>query len=111
MNRACKNCRFCIYAHSMRGKEEPYCERHSKWIGDTLLCSEWEAVIVPKPKTNADKIRSMTDEKLAEFIYKSGYGSCPQIPVCPQFASGKMPYTEDKCKACWLDWLKQEVSE
>lgn len=66
----------------------------------------------PKPRepmTNADRIRAMTDEELAEFIYKNGYGSCPQIPVCPQFASGKMPYTEDKCKACWLDWLKEEA--
>ena len=68
MDRSCENCHFCIYAHSMRGKEEPYCKRHSKWIGDTLLCSEWEMVSVPMPQTNADRIRGYTDEELAEFL-------------------------------------------
>lgn len=88
MDRTCKNCRFCIYAHSMRGKEEPYCERHSKWIGDTLLCSEWEMVSVSKPQTNADRIRAMTDEELADFLDKTD-------PV----------YWN---RQTWLDWLRQE---
>lgn len=103
MDRACKNCRFCIYAHS-RGKDTPYCERHSKWIGDTLLCSEWEAVIVPKPLTNADRIRSMTDEELAAWLSHHSM-------ACVQ---GKRPCPEDcvgGCEQCWLDWLKQEAGE
>lgn len=43
----------------------------------------------PKPTTNADRIRAMTDEELAEWI---------------------ISITEDDTEG-WLDWLKQEVSE
>lgn len=104
MARACENCRFCIYAHSMRGKDEPYCERHSKWIGDTLLCSEWEMVSVPKPQTNADRIRAMSDDELAEWLasetWKSFANGAGNV-FCSEEAK-----TE---KAEWLDWLKQEV--
>jgi len=42
----------------------------------------------PKPKTNADKIRAMTDEELADWLIMNGNGSDYQT---------------------WLDWLKQEV--
>lgn len=100
MDRSCENCRFCIYARSMRGKEELYCERHSKWIRYTILCSEWEMVSVPKPKTNADRIRSMTDEELAEFM----------IGV---LCYTKLPYIEVRKKVLrdneLLDWLKEEA--
>lgn len=58
-------------------------------------------VIVGKPKkqTNADRIRSMSDEELAVFI--------DHVSGCP-------PRHEDciesgDCEACWLDWLKQEA--
>ena len=49
----------------------------------------------PKRKrTNADRIRAMTDEELAEFLYvktcEDGYPQFDNIPG-------------------WLDWLKQEV--
>ena len=97
MNRACENCRFCIYAHSMRGKEEPYCERRSKFIGDTLLCSEWEAVIVSKPQTNADRIRAMTDEELKDWYCKGHPNTCANCPF-------------DGLECTMLDWLRQEVT-
>lgn len=42
-------------------------------------------------KTNADKIRSMSDEELAEFLYSIAYGR--ETPWCEQFA-------EKFCKAC-----------
>ena len=47
--------------------------------------------------TNADKIRAMTDEDLAEWIVKKtdGYG---------------FDGYDEHVKA-WLDWLKQEVKE
>ena len=54
--------------------------------------------------TNADKLRAMTDEEMANKFF----GSCPQIfggygmtkEGCPDFES---------CEECWLDWLKQEA--
>ena len=47
----------------------------------------------PKQKTNADKIRAMTDEELAETF---------------DLLTRTKPDTKDD-KQCWLDWLKQEA--
>ena len=58
-----------------------------------------------KPKTNADRIRSMTDEELAEFLHLTNDCCCDYVMKrrCPDF---------DKCGVeCWLDWLKEEVKE
>jgi hypothetical protein len=46
----------------------------------------------PKPVTNADRIRSMTDEELADYLryYSDSYAR----------------YDMD-----WLDWLKQEAKD
>ena len=51
-------------------------------------------------KTNADRIRAMTDEELAE---KLSSFRCPQKWCFPD--DGK------NCKSCWLDWLKQEAAD
>ena len=53
-----------------------------------------------EPFTKADRIRSMTDEELAEFI-ASG------IPkdVCKDRCGGDEGF---QCSECILDWLRQE---
>ena len=51
--------------------------------------------------TNADKIRSMTDEELAELLVSTDGGfppNCEDVPV-------------RKLEAYWLDWLKQEAED
>lgn len=53
-----------------------------------IECKNFE-MYKPKPQTNADRIRSMTDEELAEWI---------------------ISITEDLTTR-WLDWLKQEAVE
>ena len=50
----------------------------------------------PKPITNADRIRHMTDEELAEFLETL----CPSYKWAPALNG-----------MTWLDWLKQEASE
>lgn len=49
----------------------------------------------PKPQTNADQIRAMSDEELARWIaddlIEPGY------------------YDGDMCYRLWLDWLKSPV--
>ncbi len=52
-----------------------------------------------KPITNADRIRSMTDEELAEYM---AYKMCPYKFIRCENGS---------CKNCLLDWLKQEVEQ
>lgn len=55
--------------------------------------------IMTSPKTNADRIRSMTDEELAEVLF----GSCIEhMGVEECFHPAKA------CKSCVLDWLKAE---
>lgn len=46
-----------------------------------------------KPQTNADKIRSMTDEELAKILGNKCI--CPPTSECVN------------CFDCWLEWLQQ----
>lgn len=49
--------------------------------------------------TNADRIRSMTDEELAAFMVAGCYNITEE--ACRRHAG---------CVDCWLDFLKQEVT-
>jgi hypothetical protein len=84
----CKNCKSrCVWAGKDREPEHKKC-----FVGYT-------------PITNADRIRAMTDEELAEFMVRTGTEySCP-----PPHYFGKNEYCQKHlpdCKKCWLDWLK-----
>lgn len=54
------------------------------------------------PQTNADRIRSMTDEELAEVLF----GSCIE-----HMGVEECSHHEKACKSCVLDWLKAESEE
>ena len=56
--------------------------------------------------TNADRIRSMTDEELAKWFYvrTSDCVDCPADDLCNVFAHAS-------CEELLLRWLKQEVDE
>lgn len=58
--------------------------------------------VVEKPHTNADRIRSMTDEELAEVLF----GSCIE-----HMGVEECSHPEEACKSCVLDWLKAESEE
>ena len=51
------------------------------------------------PMTNADRIRDMTDEELAEFL-------ADDERACPSRHNNCRKYI-DKCDGCWLEWLQQ----
>lgn len=59
---------------------------------------------IEKPQTNADRIRAMTDEELAEWFHKIQYDVsdyyCGGHSCEPQLPTGK---------DSWLDWLKEEA--
>lgn len=65
------------------------------WTYKGKTLKEW-ADSISEPKTNADRIRSMTDEEMADFLCKVAYNA---TPVGYYHIEG------------WLDWLKQEVEE
>lgn len=68
-----------------------------------MTVEEWKRKNPPiqrKPLTNADRIRSMTDEELAEFITSRHY--TPHCPV-PQCETDEIT----DCEQCWLAWLRK----
>lgn len=55
-----------------------------------------------KPITNADRIRAMSDEELAEFIYRCEMGDIDYAKTFCDLCNGQY-----KCGQCRLDWLQQ----
>ena len=58
----------------------------------------------PKPITNADAVRAMSDEELAVLLEGC---ICPKYP-CPDI-DRDTPTDKKRCTKCWLDWLMQEA--
>ena len=57
-----------------------------------------------EPLTNADRIRNMTDEEMAEKISRMAH--CVFCPIrCGILC------TDEECKAKWLSWLRSPVEE
>lgn len=55
------------------------------------------------PMTNADRIRAMSDEELAEFFHDMIQDcGCNNVP-CQQFCK------VSHCELAWLNWLKKEA--
>lgn len=79
-----------------------FCEGQTD-VKDVVIVSLHEvtafySLLHKKPQTNADCIRSMTDEELAEFITKR------------QGLTHHHQHYEGT-KLLWLDWLKEEVDD
>ena len=60
----------------------------------------------PKPDTNADRIRNMSDEKLASL-----FGSTCDCDNGCCFIHNKGVSCMNGCEAAWLEWLKKEVED
>ena len=84
----------------------PKCEMCGEWpdcpwkTDPEIMCGEFH----PKPITNADRIRSMTDEELANWLEQ--FASCE---LCPAIRE-RCGYG-DGCVKAWLDWLREEAKE
>lgn len=83
------------------------CKKKDKreYADDCFACDkgdQWEAKrhrSPNKPKTNADRIRAMTDEELCELLIKICHHPC----IAKNGDCGQI-----ECKDCWIEWLKQE---
>ena len=82
-------CETCDYAN--RPPYKSPCSECDKTMGSPFCCYEHEE----KP-TNADRIRAMSDEELAEII------------ACPKGLFDRMDCFDDNrdCKHCALEWLQ-----
>ena len=96
----CKDCEdYRPYNNSAYG----YCRLTLRNVSEDVLCFN------PSKQTNADRIRSMTDEELAEFLDKVSCG-CEE---CPKERECMYPLTqfdvELPCSKVLLKWLKEEI--
>lgn len=80
------------------------------------LCDRLEKAENGNQQTNADRIRSMSDEELAEKLYcftdidcKIAY--CKNLSECEKLLDAEDGIPEAKCKRCLLEWLKQPAEE
>lgn len=92
-----KDCSGCKHLN-----ERGYCE-----FTACIIPCVVKGYIPETRKTNADRIRSMTDEELAVLLEGC---ICPSDPCKKVVNRGKQP---DKkiCQSCWLDWLKKEAED
>jgi len=78
-----KNCSGCKHLN-----ERGYCE----FTACIIPCTVSGTIPEVKPRTNADRIRAMTDEELAKWIQNR-----------------LDDYDGESTWERWLDWLKQEA--
>lgn len=86
-------------------------EGQKKWMGGawTSHITHWRPMLASpeKPRTNADSIRAMDDEELAEFLDRVNdfpcEACCGNLSRCRR---NNAP--EPVCKRHYLEWLKEE---
>lgn len=64
---------------------------------------EWQQMNLFEFTTNADRIRAMTDEELAQLI-QCPYEYTGQELRCKSLTVSKV--TEEHCKRCCMEWLR-----
>lgn len=96
MEKDCNNCKFALYE------------------ADEIPCRDcdiddreyWQ----PRPQTNADRIRAMSDEDLAELIVKHHPMHAWNKQV-RKIYFGFDDHRKDNQQRAWLEWLKQPAEE
>lgn len=89
--------RGCVYRTS-----DNQCQKYSDPLRNTMSWCVGDEPCESRTFTNADRIRLMSDEELASFLYHSWDNSSWCNGCCDE---------ECSCEPCWLDWLKQEVDD
>lgn len=91
----------CIYRTA-----DDKCEFWSDYGKGVVYYCDFDDCEEKKP-TNADRIRSMTDEKLAEWASIREMCFIYHLLINDPDLRNKCRIYEN-CKDCWLDWLKEE---
>lgn len=74
------------------------------------FCNRFDSICIKKNcrffgvKTNADRIRAMSDEELAKFIGEEGF----HCEIC---SKGVNSECDLRCSTYCLEWLKQPAEE
>lgn len=86
--------------------------RHEKNPNEIVVqCGAFKA-----PQTNADRIRSMSDEELARNINRLLEGEisipyCRELPECDADVERDALIPLERCEQCVLHWLRQPAEE
>ena len=75
-------------------------------------CNHKDCLYRTESITNADRIRAMSDDELAENLYwfcnlEERIGYCKNMPECEKLLETEDGIPEKKCIGCLLEWLKQ----
>lgn len=98
--RRCSGCAF--FDEDFNCDMIPSCESEKRFDGRNVIYVELPK---PEPKTNADRIRGMSNEELADFMDRSvKCARCPAYKICNKFP-------REKCKVILLDWLNSPAEE
>lgn len=76
-------------------------------IHRSFAAQGWNCPNQRKKQTNADRIRSFSDEELAEFLEKIVSGNRDEIGI----NCGNSKCEEWKCTECISKWLQTKVEE
>lgn len=80
-------------------------------LADHLIANG--VTVKTEPKTNADRIRAMSDEELATLLMtEHDYALC--IPFCtnkPECDLDLEDIPEERCMGCMIEWLQQPAKE
>lgn len=80
---------------------EEVCDRKCQFYDGTG--SEYRKI-----ETIADRIRSMSDQELAEFMNEE-HNYCKNLPKCEEALNTEDLIPDHWCVACLLEWLRQPV--
>lgn len=90
------------------------CGAWQKFVGkEEIRLFEIRASARQKKPTNADRIRSMTDEELAQILVSEPIAEtipfCQNKPECERLLETESGVPESMCAVCALDWLQKPV--
>ena len=89
MEKDCNNCKFELYNPDEIPCKDCGMDDREYWL--------------PKPPTNADRIRAMSDEELAKLFC----GFCKNAETCAGCPMYDGDCAESELTECWVVWLKQ----
>ena len=90
-------CEKCWGTGHVNGGEE-----NSTW---SKTCEDCHGIGFSRvPRTNADRIRAMSDIEIAKLFVNAVSDGCPPKM---EWDCAKDEYGWDACDACWCKWLQQ----
>lgn len=98
--RSCENCGWL----EINPSGAMFCGYYDERTWENESCLAWKDK--DEPKTKADRIRSMSDEELAEFLRPVKCVDCHLLDCGVEEMNFKKT-----CEERILDWLREEVSE